>query len=59
MKLAGKRALVAFLMDAFQISERIGCRLLSYHRSMVRHRSQRQDDRRLALIFPLDQIHGS
>ena len=49
MKPAGKRALVAFLMEAFQISERHGCRLLQCPRSTQRYRSCRQDDRGLAL----------
>ena len=38
-----------FLMDAFQISERHGCRLLQCPRSTQRYRSCRQDDRGLAL----------
>ena len=40
---------MAFLVDAFQISERHGCRLLSCHRSTQRYRSRRSDDRGLAL----------
>ena len=36
-------------MDAFQISERHGCRLLQCPRSTQRYRSCRQDDRGLAL----------
>ena len=49
IKPAGRRALVTFLMEAFQISERHGCRLLQCQRSTQRYRSRRQDDRGLAL----------
>ena len=40
---------MAFLIEAFQISEHHGCRLLQCPRSTQRYRSRRQDDRGLAL----------
>ena len=49
IKPTGRRALVAFLIEAFQISERHGCRLLQCPRSTQRYRSRRSDDRGLAL----------
>ncbi len=42
IKPADRRALVAFLMAAFRISERHGCRLLRCPRSTQRYRARRQ-----------------